>query len=377
MAPAIAEPNEARLPAPPANGVMGFVVHRFVHSVIQEKTACPDGPQLRNRDIFLNSLPPAESERLGKKENEAEFARRWRATLQNADGANMCTHYALFPDRPTTREVQSKLAWGFNLDGDEGDGSGNPEGCAHENFVSPAGDRGIDNQAYRALGCKLEWRGIDGVAGDIVRAYEGNLASGEWSQVLLLRGVDSLVNDNEVEVILANTPDRPVVDASGKYIWNASYTVSVQPPRERNVLRGKIVNGVLTTEPKQIKLAQTYGQGGGRDLRGLRMKWDLHKGRLRLSFQPDGSLKGFVGGYQRIDDLVTSPSIGGMGSLMTGGIDCAGEYNTLKKLADGLRDPRTGQCWGVSNAVEVQAVPAFVNDLPSANRPRHAFDSTR
>src|SRR4029450_11982401 len=32
-----------QLPAPPANGVMGFVVHHFVNSVIQGKDACPEG----------------------------------------------------------------------------------------------------------------------------------------------------------------------------------------------------------------------------------------------------------------------------------------------------------------------------------------------
>ena len=77
------------------------------------------------------------------------------------------------------RTVQSKYAWGFNLDSDAGDGSSNATGCAHQNFESPDGEKGIDNQSYRAVGCNLEWRGVDGTAGDVVSGTVGFIASGE------------------------------------------------------------------------------------------------------------------------------------------------------------------------------------------------------
>jgi hypothetical protein len=361
---AVAQPTSNRPLAPPANGVMGFVVWSFVNSVIQGKDACPEGTARQNREIFLSSLPPEESERLKKKENGAEFNQRWRASLTRPDGANICSQYTQFPERPLVRTVQSKYAWGLDLDGDEGDGSKDPDGCKHENFTTPDGQKGIDNQSYRALGCTLSWRGVDGVAGDIQRGFRDHQASGEYTQVLLLRGVDSLVNDPDVEVIYGNTPDRPVVDASGKFIWNASFTITDQAPRERNVLKGKIVNGVLTTEPKLIKLTQTWGQSAARDLRGIRSRWTLYKGRLRLTFQPDGTLKGIVGGYQPLDEPIKAYLLGGLGSAMVAGEDCAGDYNTLKKLADGMRDPKTGECTAISSGLELDAVPAFVNDVP-------------
>lgn len=362
---AVAQQTSSRPLTPPANGVMGFVVWSFVNSVIQGKDACPEGTARQNREIFLSSLPPEESERLKKKENEAEFNQRWRASLMHPDGSNICAQYAQFPERPLVRTVQSKFAWGLNLDGDDGDGSRNPEGCKHENFVTPDGQQGIDNQSYRALGCTLSWRGVDGVAGDILRGFRDHQASGEYTQVLLLRGVDSLVNDPDVEVIYGNTPDRPVVDGTGKFIWNASFTISNEAPRERNVLKGRIVNGVLTTEPQLIKLTQTWGQSAQRDLRGIRSRWTLYKGRLRLTFQPDGTLKGIVGGYQPLDEPIKAYLLGGLGSAMVAGEDCAGDYNTLKKLADGMRDPKTGACTAISSGLELEAVPAFVNDVPS------------
>ena len=42
------------------------------------------------------------------------------------------------------------------------------------------------------MGCTLEWRGVDGVAGDQEIGMRQFHASGEWTQVILLRGVDSL-----------------------------------------------------------------------------------------------------------------------------------------------------------------------------------------
>ena len=173
-------------------------------------------------------------------------------------------------------------------------------------------------------------------------------------QSALLRGVDSLVNDDSVEIIYGNTADRPVVDSERKFIHYASYSISTEQPRERNVLRGKIVNGVLTSEPTLIKLTQTWGQGGARDLRGVRSRWTFNRGQLRLAFQPDGTLKGVVGGYQPLNEFVDSTSMGGIGSLTQAGIDCAGKYNTLKKLADGDRDPKTGECKTISSSVDLK-----------------------
>ena len=55
-------------------------------------------------------------------------------------------------------------------------------------------------------------------------------------------------------------------------------------------------------------------------------------------------------------------------AALVAGIDCAAYHATLKKLADGIRDPRTGQCSGVSSAEQMSAVPAFVNDVITGQR---------
>jgi len=360
---AVGEATESNLPAPPADGIMGFVVSDFHQPIVRDGVSCPEGTALRLRERYLDTLPAAERERLSLKENEKELTSRWRTHAFGPNDTNICTNPDMF-DRPLIRTVQSPLAEGFDLDGDGGAGTGGADGCAQQDFTSPAGEKGIDNQEYRVMGCTLEWRGIDGSKGDMETGLKQFFVSGEWTQVILLRGVDSLVNDDDVEVIYGNTPDRPYVDNDGNFLPGATFTISDKPPRHRNVLKGKIVNGVLTTEPKDIELTQTWGQGGARDLRGNRSSFDYRQARLRLTFQPDGSVTGLLGGYRPVFDVIVSPALGGAGSALVAGIDCAGELATLKKFADGLRNPKTGKCEGVSSTQQITAIPAFVNDVP-------------
>ncbi len=344
----------------PANGEMGFVVSTFVQPMVYEPDACPGGPTPKLRDAFLEGLSPAERTRLLMKDNEPELKQRWQAQIFGTNGTNLCSQPDAF-DRPLQRTVQSKHAYGLDLDGGAAGDT-----CSQPEFVSPEGQTGIDNQEYRAMGCSAEWRGKGGSGGEQEAGTRQFLASGEWTQVILLRGVDSLENDDSVEVIFANTPDRPMVDSKGRFLTGASFSVSDTAPRHRNVLIGRIEKGVLTTTPKDILLTQTWGQGGARDIRGNRTKWDYRRGRLRLVFQPDGSLAGLLGGYRPVFDVIQSPALGGAGSALAGGIDCASRLATLRKYADGLRDPQTKQCTAISSAIKIMAVPAFVNDVPLA-----------
>ena len=355
---ALAEPAAPRLPPAPADGQLGFVVEEFVQPVIEGRDACPEGPALKLREAYLAGLASDERERLLRRENEPELDRRWKESAARADGANICSQPDLF-DPPTMRTVRNRYAWGMDLD------DGNPaNSCGHEEFESPHGEQGIDNQEYRVLGCTLEWRNAAGGLSDQQIGTRQFFASGEWTQVILLRGVDSLEHDDRVEVIYANTADRPAVDSRGNYISGGSYSVNVEGARHRNVLAGRIVNGVLTTEPADIKLAQTWGQGGARDIRGNRSQFDFRSARLRLTFHGDGTMSGMLGGYRPIFDIVAPFSLGGIGSATVSGIDCSAYLKTLRQFADGLRNPQTGQCTGVSSAHRIRAVPAFVIDRP-------------
>lgn len=372
-----AAPEQRRLPAPPANGVMGFLIDQFGMRGVQDKDACPDGGTMTLREAYLANLPAAERTRLSLKENEAELVRRWQAQVYAPDGSNMCSQPDRF-ERPMQPTVKGRYAWGFDLDGGK-----NADGCAHEEFQTPTGETGIDNQEYRALGCGGRPPAGTPIAAQsaadaeaAARQSEGArgmnqfMASGEWTQVILLRGVDNLENDPAVEVIYGNTADPPATDGKGRFLPGSSFTISDKGARHRNVLKGRIVDGVLTTEPADIKLAQTWGQGGAREIRGARWKYTFMRARIRLEFQPDGTIRGMIGGYRPTIELISAPTLGGAGSATTAGIDCAGTLQAANRLADGMRDPRTGKCTAVSSAYRIGGIPAFVNDAPQRTAAR-------
>jgi hypothetical protein len=293
-----------------------------------------------------------------RKENQGELDRLWKQSAFGPNRANVCTNPEAFYPRPIRRTVQGKVSFGMNLD-DNSDGKP-AGGCDHGNFTGIDGAAGIDNQLYRVTGCMPSSRGAPGVASEGFIASNKFLATGEWTIVMLLRGVDSLESDNDVEVVLANTDDRPYLDSQGNFIPGATFTV-ISNPRWRTVLKGRIDHGVLTTAVADVALSQRFGIGGDR---GKNFEYDLRRARLKLRFKPDGSLEGRLGAYQIPRKIIQIQMIGGVGSAVVAGIDCATQLYTMERLADGLKDPATGKCAGISSSLQIAAVPAFVNDRP-------------
>ncbi len=353
---AIAAPPS--LPAPPADGEMGFVVVQFHQAVYigDPKVDCPDGMLGVLKDSYLTTVPvAAERARLQLKQNESELQTKWQTYGAGPNGTNVCANINEFLDRPPTPMLTGRVAKGFDLDNDQGAGGNDSYTCKHDNFTSPAGEKGIDHQLWRVQGCSVQYRGTDESGnGEIRKAYDDQMMTGQITQVIRLRGVNSLVNDPDVQVLYANTDDRPAVDSRGNPVFKASYTVSTAGMKVgyRNLLRGRIVNGVLTTDQKDIIL---HG--------GSYSPYDLARGKLRLTFQPDGTAKGMLGGYKPLLSLLTAARGGGRGSVNTAGINCAGQYTALRLMADGDKDPKTGQCRRISYAYELVAVPGFVNDI--------------
>jgi hypothetical protein len=265
---------------------------------------------------------------------------------------DICTNADLFdtPDRILQKPVQSKIGPGMDLDGAPGPQQPKPGTCAHESFTSPAGETGVDNQFFRAIACNTFWRGVGEGLGD---------AAGEfyWSEnpvVLVVRGVESWSNDQDVEVIIAASPDLPPRDAAQRVIDGGSMSMT-KKARYRVVVRGQIKAGVLTTEPANLILPRNWvGASGG--------EFFLNHARIRVRLNDKGELIGDAGGYRPIDNAIGVLRVGGPGVANTAGVECASIRKTLRILADGDRDPATGQCTSVSTGLNFKAKPAFVFD---------------
>jgi hypothetical protein len=181
----------------------------------------------------------------------------------------------------------------------------------------------------------------------------------DYTIVMILRNVHNLVNDDNVEVILASSQDRPIVDTQQNFIRHASYQVTTNA-HWRNVLHGHILDGVLTTDPKDIVLERQLGNRPREHT--IPIDWDFSRSRLQLVFKSDGTLGGILGGYVPLITFMFQQIGGSAGTVTVADIDCASQYRTIKALADGERDPATGQCNRISSAMHIEAVPAFVFD---------------
>lgn len=348
----------AALPPAPADGQMGFVISKFVGSIVPGmKENCPAGFANTSRENYLEMVPASERARLSKPENEVELTQRWKDAAFGPNNTNICSNYDQFPNRPLQKIVTGKLAYGLDLDGGK-----TGDTCGHEEFVSPQGDTGIDNQVYRVFGCSRSWRGPDGGVGEMFQGQGNYLRTGEYKIVMLLRGIDSLIDDDDVEVIFASTEDQPMLDAQQNFLPGATFNVSANP-RYRNVLRGRIDKGVLTAGPTDVVLARPVATGGPR---AKRAEFDFARARLRFAFQADGTIEGLFAGYQPIFSLIHLQTNAGNGSATIVNMDCASIYNTMVKLADGGRDPATGRCTRLSSTMEISGVPAYVFDRPGA-----------
>lgn len=364
----VAETGEAALPAVPANGELGFIIGWMEPARYRvKKEDCPEGYAGTIYDNYLLSLAPEQRARLGQKDKEGEMRAGAQRYAAGPGNTNICSHPDKF-NRPPQPMMKGTIGAGMNLDG-AGDDSSSDYTCAHKNFTSPAGEQGIDNQTWRAMGCTEQERVAGTEIADGVRAktVSPTILSGEMAQVLLIRGIDSFAKDDNVEVIYANTGDRPLASVAGSLLTNASYNVT-DNALHRNVLKGRILNGVLTTEPQRIQLRKGFGQVVGMDLGAERAGFDIDRGRLRLTFNRDGSIQGLVGGYEPVQSAIRYLAIGGIASVFFTGIDCAAAYSALKQMADGGRDPKTGQCTRISNGYEIEGVPAYVNDRSAVRK---------
>jgi hypothetical protein len=161
--------------------------------------------------------------------------------------------------------------------------------------------------------------------------------------------VSDLRNDDDVRVTFYRPVDKLIKDPAGQVLPYASYQIDTT--RYGDSTRGKIVNGVLTTDPVDahlpffgnVVISEMY-------IRGLRLKIDLAS---------DGSgAKGILAGYS--DREAWWDYLRKIGMSWLGRHSCPALYEASRRLADGYPDPVTGECTAISSAFKIEMVPAFV-----------------
>lgn len=329
---------------------LGFAVVSFYTSIYETKymEECPRGLAIGNDEIWWKGLDPAVRDELtnGGEIEPVTGSRRAMSALRGPNGEDVCWNPTIVED-PPLKIVEGDTSYGMNLDG-KVDGSATANTCAHDNFSSPSGVAGIDNQMYRLLGCVYGWRD----SGYVETNANGELRDTSQGVILIeVSGVDDRRNDDSVVVRMHRANDILPKDSQGNILAHASYRIH-DIPGYGAPANGQIVDGVLTTDPIEAFLPY-YGNLTHSEihLKDMRLQLDLEADEDRA--------KGMIAGYRDFDNFWDYFRKGEYLSV-TGQFSCPAMYVAAKQLADGYPDPETGECTALSSSYTIEAVPAFV-----------------
>lgn len=249
-------------------------------------------------------------------------------------------------------EAQSDISYGLNLDGAVG----------RNDYTSPDGEKGVDNQLYRATGC-VAFFSIASLKNDYMQRFAFDRV------VIELTDIDSLVNDDDVTLTTYRGLDPLQRDASGSGFLPSTQRIDMKWGKELiQRFHGKIKDGVLLTEPADVSFgsARSFGDVTYDSFRGLRWKLNL----------TPSSAEGIIAGYADVEDyyrtMIQSMSthIQSYGQLSSPAL-----YRVLHRLADGYPDPKTGKNTAISAAMRVRLSQAFImrpGEAPAASKVANA-----
>lgn len=346
--PITAEPAKLA-PAPKSGASKVFVITWFAPIADSSADQCPKmNPKPSQADYYALMSPQRAAEQRAFLKDKGGANTQF-LPYRGPDEMNVTMLPGLVPD-PGFVEPTTNVVRGFNLDGDDGSGVP-PKGVRkHKNYVSPDGRKGVDNQLFTVQGCVEGWRrkGFLPMIGNELRR------AGGLSILVEVSGIDDERNDDDVAVTLMYSTDPMKRDGTSKIIL-ADYTfrASDDPAYSQDFarFRGKIVDGVVTTEPlKKIHLHE--GPAG--------ISWSLADARMQLRFLPDGGVSATLGGYRDWRAYLAAAFFRSSDYENTIGFQAPGMYNAVRRAADGLQDPVTGEFTGISAAYELEGVAAFV-----------------
>ncbi len=266
--------------------------------------------------------------------NERKVDFEHRGTLNN-EKVDIGNFPMSVPD-PKIETAQGKYAYGFDLDGK----------AAQSGFIDPETHEPVENQMWRVLGCFTSYQyRLPGIPYN--EGITWDTAMDSMPAWLLSISGNDLDHDGDVTVTFDRALDVLIRNTRGGVLAGSSYTIDTDP-RSHSEFKGHIKNHVVTIEPGNF-----FMQGESQFYPVLRF---THT-HLRFTLNPDGTIRGFIGGYQPWLDYYHYVSVRGEED---GQIDIPGVYYAMRRLADADPDPVTGQNRSISAAYYMEATPAYL-----------------
>jgi hypothetical protein len=323
----------------PKDGRIGYALSYLFFAMYQSpdpKDDCPHGYNIGPRGQFTALFPPGKPHTLVESQLSQEI-KTW-----HPDGT---------PDAFSFYEPVGNKAYGLNLDGKVGP----------NDYVSPEGEAGIDNQLFRALGCIIGWRGPDGV--EFVFDNKA-IVDRRFNRLMIeLSNVKSLQNDDDVTVTVYRGLDRLLTDATGNnFIAGGSQRIDTRWGRSLiRRMKGRIRDGILTTDPIKDLVIPWMGF----EIPTYQVVKDM---RLRLKLTPTGA-EGLIAGYEDVDAfyhwLIRDDSTH---HLSNGDTSAISLYKELRARADAYPDPKTGANTAISSALKAKFIQVNIDPLTDSQK---------
>jgi hypothetical protein len=330
------------LPMTAKAGEFGLALTAIDYGPYDDPTDCPTGLAPSASQVYLQSLPPAKRKEFEDRDKRvgslAAYLTRVLSERRSASGKDVCEDPTAFKDPPMPTG-QSKTSFGFDLDG--GDQTTH---CAHQKFSGRNGETGIDNQLARLTACI---KGVRKEDNGHNQSADAAIRMGKDITLLRISNVDSMENSPDVTVDIYKSKSEFIKDGTGMPLPDATMKAADNQPIFHATTHGKIVNGVLMTEPVDTHIMENPADAY---IRAARFQIDIH---------PDGHAEGILAGYYDNNSFWDSWARNS-GVQEIYGYSCPALYESLHKLADGYKDPATGQCTAISAAFHITAVRTFV-----------------
>ena len=332
----------------PPGGTIAYVLTDLHWAIWQSpdgKTECPQGYNEGNREQFKQLFPSdGQTRTLLDTQLRREIDGWYPTTL---------------PDQFPFHEAGGPTAIGLNLDGKIG---------PHD-FTSPDGVQGVDNNLFRVLGCVRNYRSPEGA----IQGFDNDEVTKDvYNRIIIeLTDVDSLVNDDDVQVTMYRGRDPILLDATGKQaIPGGSQRIDIRwGAKFIQHMHGRIHDGVLSTEPRDLiyPWAVFY----------IPTDEYMRAARLKLKISPTGA-EALIAGYTDVETWYSQL----MRSYSThhqsyGQSSAPSIYKAFRRLADGYPDPKTGINTAISSALlakltQIYIVPSSKEELAAAAPPHPA-----
>ena len=304
-------------------------MHWSVYQTADAKSECPNGlNDYGPREVFKSYYGDGK----GKTVLDTQLAREGFKYFPLDVEDNLPYHHA-----------GGKISNGVNLDGKVKDGD----------FTDPDGEKGVDNNLFRVIGCARIYRGPDGAifffATKQVRDYAFNRTMIEISEV------DDLANDPDVTVTFYRGMDPLMQDASGALVVPGG-TQRPDMKFGKSLIRrvkGKIENGTLLTDP----------------IESMMVPWEvfppvpdylLMKGaRFKLRLAPERA-EGILAGYADVEKMYAHATTWSTHHFSYGQHDAPRFYRELNRLADGYPD-KDGKMTAISSALQFNMIQVFID----------------